>query len=306
MTIFRFRKFASQKDWKIRKNIAYGQENGYIFTAIAEQGAKLFICPLPSISEENKKKVIDYLKDNKSILKVNEFLFEDSVLLIKFKEIFRSTKIETMNNLISELTNYLNFINVKGSGSCIFCGEDNAHETIYIEKIMYHVHGECYYHHINALEEDIKEYEESNKNYFRGFIGTLIAGVIISMIWSLTQVYIIENFAGLFSILLSFGLLKAYYMFKGKLGKGTIWIIAISTFISVILSQVMVVEIEMLQHGSTLKPSNFEILFGITQLAVYFKRNVLISLGISFVGFLFVFFSLKGGVRGLLPKIEKE
>lgn len=306
MTIFRFKKFASQKDWKIRKNIAYGQENGYIFTAIAEQGAKLFICPLPSISEENKKKVIDYLKDNKSILKVNEFLFEDSVLLIKFKEIFRSTKIETMNNLISELTNYLNSINVKGSGSCIFCGEEYAYETIYIENIMYHVHGECYYHHINDLEEDIKEYEESNKNYFRGFIGTLIAGVIISMIWSLTQVYIIENFAGLFSILLSFGLLKAYYMFKGKLGKGTIWIIAISTFISVILSQVMVVEIEMLQHGSTLKPSNFEILFGITQLAVYFKRNVLISLGISFVGFLFVFFSLKGGVRSLLPKIEKE
>ena len=95
-------------------------------------------------------------------------------------------------------------------------------------------------------------------------------------------------------------------MFKGKLGKGTIWIIAIGTLISVIISQVMVIEFEMLQHGSTLKPSNFEILFGITQLAVYFKRNVLISLGISFVGFLFVFFSLKGGVRGLLPKIEKE
>ena len=293
MTIFRFKKFASQKDWKIKKNIAYGQENGYIFTAIAEQGAKLFICPLPSISEENKKKVIDYLKDNKSIL-------------IKFKEIFRSTKIETMNNLISELTNYLNSINVKGSGSCIFCGEDNAYETIYIENIMYHVHSECYYHHTNVLEDEVKEYEESNKNYFRGFIGTLIGGVIISIVWSLTQVYLIENFAGLFSILLSFGLLKAYYMFKGKLGKGTIWIIAIGTLISVIISQVMVIEIEMLQHGSTLKPSNFEILFGITQLAVYFKRNVLISLGISFVGFLFVFFSLKGGVRGLLPKIEKE
>jgi hypothetical protein len=115
-----------------------------------------------------------------------------------------------------------------------------------------------------------------------------------------------KNFAGLFSVLLSFGLLKAYYMFKGKLGKGTIWIIAISTLISVIISQVMVIEIEMLQYGSTLKPSNFEILFGITQLAVYFKKNVLISLAISFIGFLFVFFSLKGGVRSLLPKIEKE
>lgn len=306
MTVLRLKKFASLKNWQLKKNIAYGQENGYIFTVIAGQGVKIFICPLPSISEERKSQVLNYLYNNRRELKINEFIFENDVLVIKFKEVFRSTKIEIMNNLVSKLISFLETNEIKGNECCIFCGKNDAHQIIYIDKIMYLAHNKCYTDQLDVLDEAIKEYDTENKNYFRGFIGALIGGGIISIPLSLAQVYFGNIVGMIFSTLLSFGLLKAYYMFKGKLGRGTKWIITLCTFISVIISQIMVVEIGMLQHGSTLKPSNFKILFGITQIADYFKLNVGISLLSALMGFLLIFLQIKGDIKDFLPKIEKK
>jgi hypothetical protein len=62
MSFVRLKQFASMKGWIIEKNIAYGEENGYLFTLIDGQGFKMFVTPLPSIDDYAKKKILDYLK----------------------------------------------------------------------------------------------------------------------------------------------------------------------------------------------------------------------------------------------------
>ncbi|MBL4930923.1 hypothetical protein [Clostridium paridis] len=306
MALSKLKEFASQKGWKFEKNIASGEENNYLFTVISGQGVKIFICPLPSISEESKNQVLNHLTNNKKLLKISSFLFDHDVLIIKFKENYRRTKIETMNNLLLELTNLLNSLGIKGKECCIFCGHDNANETIYFENIMYSAHSECYTQEVQMLQTAAKEYESEDKNYFRGTIGALIGGIIISILWSLAQMYLDDSLAAIFSIFLSFGLLKSYYFFKGKLGTATRWIIAACTFISVIISQLMVVEIMMLQHGTTIEYSDLKGLFGISGLAAMFRLNVKLSLFIAFIGFLIFIFPIKGDTKSVLPRIEKK
>ncbi|MDD7793846.1 hypothetical protein [Clostridium sp. 'White wine YQ'] len=306
MALSKLKEFASLKGWKFEKNIASGEENNYLFTVISGQGVKIFICPLPSISEENKNQVLNHLTYNKKLLKISSFLFDHDMLIIKFKENYRRTKIETMNNLLINLTNLLNSLGIKGKECCIFCGHDNANETIYFENVMYSAHSECYTQQVEMIETAAREYESENKNYLRGAIGALIGGILISIPWSFAQVYLSNNLAAIFSTLLSLGLLKSYYLFKGKLGSATRWIIAACTFISAIISQLLVVEIMMLQHGTTIEYSDLIGLFGISGLAAMFRLNVKLSLFIAFIGFLLFVFPIKGSTKSVLPKIEKK
>lgn len=305
MAFPRLKQFASIKGWRIEKNRAYGEENGYIFTLIDGQGFKAFLSPLPSTDEYNQKDVLDYLDKNKKMLGISEFMFDNEVLIIKLKETLTSTKIETMNNLLKELTDFLKSKGIKGKECCIFCSNDNAEQTVYIDNIMYSAHGECYLHQKNVVEEATREYEAEDKNYFLGFIGALIGGIVCSIPWIIVQVFL-NRIASVLAALIGVGALKAYYMFKGKLGRGTRWIIALCTLISVVFAQFGGIAIEMVQNDIPLQYKNFMLLFSFPEVTRSFMANLALSLFMAFLGIIGLFLELKGNAKSVLPNIEKK
>lgn len=305
MAFPRLKQFASMKGWRIEKNIAYGEENGFLFTLIDGSGFKMFVSPLPSVTEQTKKEILDYLNENKKILQINEFLLDNDVLIVKLKESFRSAKVEVMSNLLMELTDFLKSKGIKGKECCIFCGNDNAEQTIYIDDIMYSAHNECYSHEVIMIDEAVREYEVEDKNYFSGFIGALIGGMVSSIPWILVQIYL-NKMAAALAVLIGIGALKAYYMFKGQLGRATRWIIAFCTLFSVVFAQFAAIAIEFIKYNIPLQYGNFVKLLSDPEMGNVFKINLRLSLFMAFLGIIGLFFELKGDAKSFMPTIEKK
>lgn len=307
MKFSRLKQFASIKGWRIEKNMAYGEENGYLFTLIDVQGFKIFASPLPSIGENTQIEILEYLNENKKALKISESLFDNAVLIIKFKEAFKNTKVETMNNLLKELTGFLNDKGIKGKGACIFCDNiyNNADQIIYIDSIMYSSHYQCYEHELAAIEEASREYAIENKNYFRGFIGALIGGLVSSIPWIFVQVYLNTIFPVL-PLLIGIGSLKAYYIFKGLFGSGTRWIVALCTLVSIVLAQFGVLALGIIKNNTSLHYYRFVQMLSIPEIAHSFVSTIVIGILVSFFGLLGSFLQLKGDAKNVMPTIKKE
>ncbi|GAA0177095.1 hypothetical protein SH2C18_03820 [Clostridium sediminicola] len=305
MAFPRLKQFASKMGWRIEKGIAYGEENGYLFTLIDGPGFKMFLTPLPSVTEEIKNEILDYLNENKKELQIHEFLFDDDVLAVKLKESFKSASVEVMNNLVSELTNFLKSKGVNGKGCCIFCGIDNAEQTVYIDNLMFSAHDECYSREVAAMDEAAKEYDEEDKNYGSGIIGALLGGIVSSIPWVISQVYF-ESMAVVFAILISLGSLKAYYLFKGELGRATKWIVAFSTLFSVVLAQFGVMAIIFIKYKIPVEYESFVRLFKDPEMANIFKVNLRLGLFMASLGIIRLFFELKGDAKSFLPTMEKK
>lgn len=305
MAFPRLKQFASMKGWRIEGNIAYGEENGYLFTVVDGQGFKMFFTPLPSTNDNTQKDILDYLKENKKSLKISESSFDNAVLVIKFRESFRSTKVEYMNNLLVELTEFLKDKGIRGKEGCIFCDNDGADQIIYIDNIMYSAHNECYSHEVAAVEEAEMEYKTENKNYFAGFIGALVGGIVSSIPWILVQVYF-NRIAAALALLIGIGSLKAYYLFKGRLGRATRWIVAVCTLFSVVLSQFGAIAVNMLKNDIPLNYSNFVEVLRIPEVVHSFKSNLGLSLFMAFLGIIGLFLDLKGDAKSVMPTIERK
>lgn len=305
MAFQRLKQFASMKGWIVEKNIAYGEENEYLFTLIDGQGFKMFATPLPAIDDYTKKEILDYLKNNKKMLKISESSFDNAVLIIKFNESFRNTKVEIMNNLLIELTKFLKDKHIKGKDCCIFCGNDNADQIVYIDNIMYSAHNECYSHTVSVVEEAEMEYTTEDKNYFVGFIGALVGGIVSSIPWILVQVYL-NRIAAALALLIGIGSLKSYYLFKGRLGRATRWIVGLCTLCSVVFAQYGAIAINMLKSNIPLNYSNFVEVLRIPEVAHSFKSNLGLSLFMAFLGIIRLFIDLKGDAKSVMPTVKKK
>jgi len=229
------------------------------------------------------------------------------VLIIKFKEVFKNAKVETMNNLLRELTDFLKDKGIKGKETCIFCDNtaNDADQIIYIDSIMYSSHHECYEHELAAIEQASREYMTEDKNYLSGFIGALIGGIVGSIPWVLVQVYL-DSMYVILSILIGIGSLKAYYIFKGRLGHATRWIIAFCTLVSIVLAQFGVLALGMIKNNTTLHYHRFVQMLSIPEIAHSFESTIVIGILVSFFGLLGSFLELKGDAKNVMPTIEKE
>jgi hypothetical protein len=239
------------------------------------------------------------------MLKISESLFDNAVLMIKFNESFKSAKVVDMNNLLIELTKFLKDKDIKGKECCIFCGNDNADQTVYIDNILYSAHNECYSHKVAVVEEAEMEYKTEDKNYFIGFIGALVGGVVSSIPWILVQVYF-NRIASVLALFIGIGTLKSYYLFKGRLGRATRWIVTLCTLCSVVFAQFVTIAIDMFKSNIPLQYSYFVEVMKVPEVSHSFKANLGISLFMAFLGIIGLFLNLKGDAKSVMPTIERK
>lgn len=305
MAFPRLKEFAEMKGWKIEKNTAYGEQEGYLFTLVDAAGSKTFATPLPQIDDLNKNSILEFLGENKKALGIGSYSFSNQVLIVKFQEDYKSTKLEVMNNLVNQLTEYLKSLDIKGKGCCIFCGKEGAEQTVNIDKIMYNAHEECYNDEMNRVEQAAREYEMEDKNYLKGSFGAILGGIIASVPWIVIQTFL-DRVAAVAAIIIGMGALKGYYLLKGKLGPMTRWIVAFSTVLSVVVAQFISLGIEMVMNEIPLSIQNFVLVLGIPEVLSTFEGNLVISLIIAFVGIIGLFRNLKGDSKSVMPTMTKE
>lgn len=304
MAFPRLKQFAEKKGWTLEKDCAYGEENGYLFTVADAPGFKMFLTPVPSVTDEEKDKILNFLAESKDQLKIEESVFDNKVLVVKFKETFKSTKIETMENYISVITGFLRQINVIGKNYCAFCCKDGAFEKVYVDGICYYAHNECYTNAVVQVEKAIEEFDTEGKNYISGFLGALVGGIISSIPWIFVQVFF-ERMAGFLAFLVGLGAAKSYTFFKGKLGKYTRWIVAVSVVISTSIAQFIILDISLVENGKSPTISNFQLLFSNRESLNAIKADFGMALFMAFLGIVPLFFDLKGKGKNVMPVIKK-
>lgn len=215
-----FEIFTKVNNYKVDRNVAYGENNGYIITLYQKRFVKTFLIPLPNITNAQKTQVIDFLIKQKAKFSLKQVYFDNTVLVIKIKESFRNFNVDILNNLIDTTINYLQENKIAVGKHCIFCGKDNADAKKKIMNIEYYIHRSCY---DNALAEINKEYEEmrvkkdektKNKEPYALPVASL-GLIVISFLW-----FLISHYGWYTSlIMLSCGnfTLGLYYIFKQKM-----------------------------------------------------------------------------------------
>lgn len=302
----RLHEFANKKGWRVEKNIAYGEEDGYLFTIIDGQGFKAFISPLILDNDEvATREILDYLNDNKKNYKKQEFSIQDNLLEIKLLETFKNVKLEVMEELVKNLSAFLKAKGVKGKGYCGICGKEGAEEIIYLNKLMLSAHGECYRREAGILEEAAVIFDTEEKNYLLGFVGAFLGGLISTLPWILVQLFLNRIMAAL-AVIIGMGALKGYQIFKGRLGPFTRWIITITTMASVVIAQYVTLAVEIAKNNIPLTYENYMLIMEIPEVARSFKADLFMSLFMALLGILALFFRLKGNSKTILPSISKN
>ena len=102
------------------------------------------------------------------------------------------------------------------------------------------------------------------------------------------------------------GSLKAYYIFKGRLGRAIRWIISFCTLVSMVLAQFGVLALGMIKNNTTLHYYRFVQMLSVPQIAHSFETSIAIGILVSFFGLLGSFLQLKGDAKNVMPTIKKE
>ncbi len=250
-----YQSYLRENQYEIEKNVAYGLENDYLITIYQDKRYKYFIIPLPSITEEEKKRVLNYLKLQKKEFKLVRISFDNTVLILKVKEGLTSISVEMLKDIINTVTKFLKEQQIAVGKHCIFCGKDNANKKIKITRIQYYMHQSCYDKAIEGIEKE-KEKEGPKKD--RGFLGALIGTFIISIPWILLGDY--SWFVGFITFLFASFAFKFYLMFNGKLTKNTKLLIALATIIVTIVSEILILVINNITLSELFTNTNRELL----------------------------------------------
>ncbi len=301
----RLKQFAKKNAWKINKNFAYGEIDGYLFTIADIQGFKVFLTPLLGIKEEQKDVIIDFLNKNKENLNLFQVLFDKDVLIVKFREIFRNTKIETMEGYLSSITQFLKQNGIACNKVCGICNKEGAEQKAYIDFVYVYVHNQCLDEATHEIESAAMQIDCEDKNYLLGFIGALIGGIISSIPWIVLQLHF-DTVAAVLAYLIVIGAFKSYTLFKGKVGKLTKWIIAFVAIVSVISTQFALIGIVFLKNGIPISIGNFQRIFEIKEISLEFHRALKLGLFMAFLGIIPFFIELKGNAKEFFPKIQRD
>jgi hypothetical protein len=300
----KLKKWARLKGWKIDKSFVYGNYNDYIFTAFDGSGFKAFSTILPNLTDEQSNKILEFLGRSKKSLKISEYYLKDGNLLLKHRETFMPMKIQDMDGMLKKLTGF--FINegICGKDYCAICGTAGNHMTVSLNDNVMPICGECYQRSLNEIEDISKENALEEKNYVTGIIGAFLGGLVGVIPWVIVNVYL-NLYASILDLLIGKLSLRGYFIFKGKIGQPTKWIIAVITFLSVIIAELACLAVLMIQNGAPVSLTNYIISFTDPEMAKWVFIDIAIGLVMAFLGISSIFRQLKYQADTEVPRMKK-
>lgn len=136
---------------------------------------------------------------------------------------------------------------------------------------------------------------EKKKSYISGIIGALIGGLIASIPWILMYVYG-NMILSLLAIIIGFGALKGYQLFRGKVDSKLPIIVMIVSLICVTISTLIIIPLLLLnKEGLSMTFDNLKYLYEYDKFFDAVMKDYMISILFTFLG-----------VGGVTANIKKQ
>ncbi len=108
-----------------------------------QNNCKIVYVPLVGITQAQAIRTLDYLKEKKKDLKINEFEISNQVLVIRLKEVLKGFSLEHFNHLIDSLVLFLKKQEIATTPTCVHCQNGDVNGVMKIDKIQFHAHQDC-------------------------------------------------------------------------------------------------------------------------------------------------------------------
>lgn len=205
----------------VEKNGAlYGVYNGYMLSVYQISSAYAFYLGI-HLKEEATAALGGYLEEQRAAYPI-----------ITHQPIGAgySVQMPMKEDIVSIATNFLNDLTGKLpelgalSNICPHCGnevEPRPENAIILDGVLTPMHADCA-HSVNLPPRPENAMQTEEGNYLRGFLGALLGSLIGAIPWAIIS--LIGFFSGWAGFVIGLGALKGYELFKGKEGKGKVWI----------------------------------------------------------------------------------
>ena len=230
-----YKKLAADYGMLVDKGVAYGSLGGFAATLSEGSGWKQIVFtttiadPVKALELQTKLNGVDLRK---------EYRITDLKIAPKTIQVVFHDNPGTMKKIRAFLAFFLPLLEEAGAtrcGVCAECGMECAGGCWkLIGGVAYYMHTAC----ADKVTRDIAETEENEKenrtgNYFTGLIGALLGAAIGAVLWA-----VVLYFGWVTAIVgLAIGFLaeKGYNLFRGKQGKGKIFILILAVIFGVIV-----------------------------------------------------------------------
>lgn len=290
------KKIAKELDWHKTNESVFGLYKGYFFNVsdsslFSNPQFKFVSATLDTLSDNQIMELKAALDKNKKVLKFSNYELSGNQILFLFAETLTYTKIKTVYALFDFLVGLFKDLAVPVQNKCHNCGATQRIENYNLNENGIILCNSCYDATVNSFTEIENERLASEKNYFIGFLGSLLFSIPGIIAWVLIAVYLERLASGMALVIAFFGL-KGYEYFKGKQGKLTKVFIVITNIISILAANYITVIVLMLKAGFTLTEAITE--FETNQVAKdIFNENTIISFILSFLVWMWLLFIMK-------------
>ena len=137
------------------------------------------------------------------------------------------------------------------------------------------------------------------KNYVLGIIGAIIGGLVGCIPWIIAYVYMNMIFS-LLAIIVAFGALYGYKIFKGKEDKKLPIIILVVSLLSITISTLVIIPLLLLANEG-IDPSleNLKIIYSVSEFTSALMKDYIISI-------IFTLLGIGGTIASIRNKIKQE
>jgi len=149
--------FAEQNEWLISGEYIYGEEQGVLFSGLDGKGEKIFITPVPGITQEQQDELFDNLEENKTTMKLTDYTITDDFLCIRVKDSMQ-LKSDDIEFILALLVGTLQDLNIITVGRCQECGKMDAETENFVYDLYCYMHEEC----AKNLEENSDDDDDDN------------------------------------------------------------------------------------------------------------------------------------------------
>lgn len=134
---------AERNQWKTNadQGFAYGEFNGYLFTALEGKGFKAFITPLAGIGRAALDNLLAFLRENSGSLHLRNFEVTDNFLCVRIREGLLPLSADKMAYLLAQISGLLAMSDMPLS-ACAVCGKPASKRGLFYG-LLCHLHPEC-------------------------------------------------------------------------------------------------------------------------------------------------------------------
>lgn len=298
------KKIAKKQNWSKTNTGVFGLYKGYFFNIfdsnlMSNPQYKFVVATTDNLSEQQRDQIYNELTQHKKNLKFTSLSTSNNGVTIQFAENLKYTKIKTVYALLDFLVDLFKRMNLSGQNKCHSCNTTEGLLNYNCNERGLILCDSCY-HKIDTDFKDIERKKHSEeKNYFIGFLGSLLFSLPGIIVWVLVSIYL-ERLASIIAVLIGILGIKGYVFFKGKSGKLTKYLIILSNIISILVANIVTILSLLMKEGLSISESIAEM--QINDVAIdMLNKNIIISFALTIVVWIWLFFSLKENKYSIKP-----